>query len=120
VSIRTFPIPQAEPESELIPLEEVGERFGVHIDTVRKWIKADMADGRNRVPGSRGEGSRYIVVRAIFERALRDGVEPPRSPKIVAPDLTHIVDHLRRRATEDLALADNIAGLMASTKERIA
>jgi len=115
-SIRVIGGTTPQPASELVPLDEAAERLGIHTDTLRRWIKADMADGRNRVPGSRGEGSKYVILRAVFDRALRDGVEPPRTPEIVSPDLTEIVQHLRRRATEDLALADDIAALIADTR----
>ena len=116
MTIRAVPITRT-PVSELVPLEEIAERLEIHTDTVRRWIKADMADGGNRVPGSRGEGSRYIVIRAVFERAMRDGREPEPRPVYTAPDLTDLRDHLRQRAADDLALADRITAAIETSRK---
>jgi len=75
-----------------------------------------MADGGNRVPGGRGEGTKYIIMRAVFDRAMRYGQEPERAPTIVSPDLEDIAKHLRQRAAEDLELADRIEVVMREAR----
>lgn len=109
MTIRRIPLNEPEPASELVPLDEAARRLNISLPTLRRWIKADLSDGKGRVPGARGEGSAYRITRATFERAMRDGVEPPRSPRVVAPDLDEVIAHLRRRAADDAALADTLA-----------
>ena len=116
-SIRRIGAPDPAPASELIPLEEVAERYGVHIDTVRRWIKADLADGKHRVPGARGEGSRYIVLRAPFERAVRDGIEPARSPELPLADVAAIAGDLQELANDLLQRAAALHHLTTATRK---
>jgi uncharacterized protein YjcR len=46
--------------------DEGAERLGMHPNTVRRWIRKDMADGQHRIPGGRCEGSRFVIIRAVF------------------------------------------------------
>ena len=66
---------------ELVSLAEAAQRLGICVPTLRRWIAADMADRQaggtfSRVPGGRTFGTRYVIFRAVFERALVDGIEP--------------------------------------------
>lgn len=117
MSIRSIPLTPPEPDNELVPFEEAAKRLRISVITLRRWIKADMVDGKSRVPGSRGEGSKYVIVRAIFEQAMHYGREPERMPTVIAPDLTEMVTMLRQRAADDLALADRIAVAMHDTRK---
>lgn len=95
---RVWGLPTAKPAPapETIPVAEAARRLGISADTCRKWMRADMADGAGRVPGGRCLGSAYVIVRATFDRALRDGLEPERTKPAPGPavDLAAIRRHL--------------------------
>jgi excisionase family DNA binding protein len=103
---------------ETMTPDEVADRLGMKLDTVRRWIRADMADGGHRIPGGRCEGSRFVIIRAVFERAMRQGIEPESSVQVVTPDVLELAARLRQRAAEDLELADRLAELAVKTKGR--
>lgn len=117
--IRTIPLttPAPEPDGEIVPLDEAAKRLSISTDTLRRWIKADLVDGKGRVPGARGEGSAYRIVRAVFEQAMRYGREPERLPTIANPDLAGYIAHLRQRAADDLAFADQLSAALHDTRK---
>jgi hypothetical protein len=100
--IRSVPISllAAEPSSELMPIAEAAARLGVHEDTLRRWMRLDMEDGKGRVPGGRCEGRYYLIFRAVFDRALREGDEPPARPISKGFDRHTLADILRRIADD--------------------
>jgi uncharacterized membrane protein len=116
MSIRAFPLSAsgttANEQSETVPFDEVARRMGKSTETIRRWIKADLINGKGRVPGSRGEGSSYVVIRAVFERAMREGREPERVRVVVPADLQDAIDALREQGTKCFAEADRLANLM--------
>lgn len=118
-SIRAIPFEKPKPESELVSLEEAAERLGVSPDTVRRWIKADMADGKGRVPGGRFDG-RYAIIRAVFDRAMRHGIEPERTPIVIAPEISQIVSQMRRQAMETLEYAAELEAAAIATRRQTA
>ena len=97
-----FPVEApAAPLSEVMDVAEVARILDIHPDTVRRGIREDMVDGGRRIPGGRHIGSRYFVIRAVFERAVRDGVEPERVERVEpAVDL-----EAARRCLAELAAA---------------
>jgi hypothetical protein len=118
--VRSVPInlPEREELPETIAINDVAHRLGVSPETIRRGIRSDMADGGRRIPGGRAIGSRYFVVRAVFERAMRGGIEPEVTNQHVAPDVLDLAARLRQRAAEDLELADRFAELALKTKGR--
>lgn len=88
-------LPMPEPPSDLLPIAEAAERLGIHPTTLRQWMRLDMEDGKGRVPGGRCEGRNYVVIRAVFDRAMRDGIEPER-PTAAAqgPDVLTVLEEL--------------------------
>jgi hypothetical protein len=76
--IRTVPMnrPPSPDLPEIISPNDVADRLGMHPDTVGRGIREDMEDSGKRIPGGRCIGSRYFVIRAVFERAMRQGIEP--------------------------------------------
>jgi len=82
---------------DTMDVSEAAARLGMHDDTVRRGIREDMQDGGRRIPGGRHIGSKYLIIRAVFERAMRDGVEPERK-EIVAPAVD--LDAVRRLVAE--------------------
>jgi len=84
------------PVNETISVADAAKRLGISVDTCRKWIRQDMVDGAGRVPGGRCLDTMYIVIRAVFERAMRDGHEPERIKPAPEPtvDLPAIRAHL--------------------------
>ena len=118
MTIKSIPLSDTKPESEMISVEDVAKRLNLHPSTVRTWIRKDMKDGRQRIPGGRCEGTRYIIIRSVFERTMRHGLEPERTPILINPDLESIVRRLRERSVEDLELADQLAAAMRETQSR--
>lgn len=114
MSIRVIPLQDtttepAEQLPELMTAEEVGKRLHKHPNTIRQWIALDMVDGAGRVPGGRvGQSGTAAIVRAVFERAMRDGIEPARRPITVAPDVTEAIAELREMAARCAAIADHL------------
>jgi DNA-binding transcriptional MerR regulator len=108
--IRTVPsnLPRTPELPETIDVAEVAARLGIHPTTCRKWTKADMIDGGRRVPGGRCLDTKYVVLRSVFERAMRHGIEPETAAQVMTPDVIELAARLRQRAAEDLELADRL------------
>jgi hypothetical protein len=119
--IRAVPInlPDTDDVPETMDLHVVGRRLGIHADTVRRGIRDDMADGGRRIPGGRKVGGRYLVIRAVFERAMRHGIEPEPSVQVVTPDVLELAARLRQRAAEDMELADRLVDLAVKRERRL-
>ena len=95
-----LPNGDAPPEMpETLTVEQAAKRLDISVDTARRWIREDAKDGGNRVPGGRYHGSRYVVIRAVFDRAMRTGIEPERRQP-VSPIASSSIAELERLAAE--------------------
>ncbi|MDF2757929.1 MAG: hypothetical protein K0S99_561 [Thermomicrobiales bacterium] len=77
-----------------MPLAEAAARCGVSVATLKRAITDDQADKQaghpvHRVPGGRKFGTKYVIFRAVFERAVVEGIEPdaPHEPEPPVPFL---------------------------------
>ena len=98
VTLPKVPKPKPEPVRETYTVAEVAARLGISDDTVRRWMRADAADGGRRVPGGRCHGTMYVILAAVFDRALVDGEEPARHEAAPPLDLAAIRAHLAELA----------------------
>jgi hypothetical protein len=108
---RAIPL-QLQPAPELpetITIGEVAKRLGRSPNTIRRWIDLDMQDGMHRVPGARrGDTESIVILRAVFERAMRDGEEPAPRPIAVASGVREAIAELRDMAARCTLLADQL------------
>ena len=111
MSIRVVPLPSPTTAQlpECIAIPDVAKRLGKSPATIRRWIELDMQDGGRRVPGGRkGDGESLVVIRAVFERAMRDGIEPAPRPIAVSTNVTAVIAELREMAARCTAIADGL------------